>query len=69
MGGPGWCRVFEKFFRVPGQNRGTGTGLGLAIVNEIIAAHGGAITCESEPGKGTVFRLQLPLAPLHQSHV
>ncbi len=61
--------VFEKFFRVPGQSRGTGTGLGLAIVNEIVTAHGGTITCESEPRKGTVFRLRLPLALAHQSHV
>jgi signal transduction histidine kinase len=54
--------VFEKFFRVPGQSRGTGTGLGLAIVNEIVAAHGGTIACESQPGAGTVFRMRLPLA-------
>jgi two-component system, NtrC family, sensor histidine kinase KinB len=54
--------VFEKFFRVPGQSRGIGTGLGLAIVQEIVAAHGGTITCESEPGKGTVFRITLPAA-------
>ncbi len=54
--------VFEKFFRVPGQSRGTGTGLGLAIVNEIVAAHGGTITCESQPGVETVFRLRLPLS-------
>jgi signal transduction histidine kinase len=54
--------VFEKFFRVPGQSRGTGTGLGLAIVNEIVAAHGGMITCESQPGAGTVFRLRLPIS-------
>jgi signal transduction histidine kinase len=54
--------VFEKFFRVPGQSRGTGTGLGLAIVNEIVAAHGGTITCESRPGAGTTFHLRLPLS-------
>ena len=52
--------VFEKFFRVPGQSRG-GTGLGLAIVNEIVTAHGGSITCESQPGVGTTFRLTLPV--------
>jgi signal transduction histidine kinase len=52
--------VFEKFFRVPGQSRGTGTGLGLAIVNEIVVAHGGTISCESQPGVETVFRLRLP---------
>ena len=52
--------VFDKFFRIPGQTRGQGTGLGLAIVQEIVAAHGGDITCESEPGKGTTFRISLP---------
>jgi signal transduction histidine kinase len=54
--------VFEKFFRVPGQSQGSGTGLGLAIVHEIVIAHGGTISCESEPGVGTVFHLTLPLA-------
>ncbi|MBI3412151.1 MAG: HAMP domain-containing protein [Planctomycetes bacterium] len=54
--------VFEKFFRVPGQSRGSGTGLGLAIVQEIVTAHGGIITCESQPGAGTVFRMRLPIA-------
>ncbi len=51
--------VFERFFRVPGQSDEAGTGLGLAIVQEIVAAHGGEITCESEPGKGTTFRITL----------
>jgi len=54
--------VFEKFFRVPGQSRGTGTGLGLAIVSEIVAAHGGTIWCESRPGAGTAFHIRLPLS-------
>jgi signal transduction histidine kinase len=54
--------VFEKFFRVPGQSRGSGTGLGLAIVQEIVTAHGGTIACASQPGAGTTFRLTLPLA-------
>jgi signal transduction histidine kinase len=52
--------VFDKFFRIPGQSRGQGTGLGLAIVREIVAAHGGVASCESERGKGTTFRLDLP---------
>lgn len=52
--------LFEKFFRVPGQSRGHGTGLGLSIVHEIVAAQGGAITCESAPDQGTVFRLTFP---------
>jgi NtrC-family two-component system sensor histidine kinase KinB len=54
--------VFEKFFRVPGQYRGTGTGLGLAIVHEIVVAHGGTITCESRPGAGTTFFIRLPIS-------
>ena len=54
-------RVFDKFFRIPGQNRGSGTGLGLAIVREIVLAHGGDITCTSEQGKGTIFRLSVPV--------
>jgi signal transduction histidine kinase len=53
--------VFEKFFRVPGQSRGTGTGLGLAIVHEIVTAHGGTVTCQSQVGVGTTFRLRLPI--------
>lgn len=53
--------VFERFFRVPGQSRGSGTGLGLAISREIVSAHGGAITCESKLGAGTTFRLTLPV--------
>lgn len=52
--------VFDKFFRVPGQSVGAGTGLGLAIVNEIVAAHHGKISCESQPEKGTAFRMTLP---------
>lgn len=53
-------RIFEKFFRVPGQSVGVGTGLGLAIVREIVAAHAGTITCESKVGSGTTFHLQFP---------
>ncbi len=54
--------VFEKFFRVPGQSRGNGTGLGLAIVQEIVTAHGGTVTCTSQPNVGTAYRMILPLA-------
>lgn len=53
--------VFTRFFRIPGQSQSTGTGLGLAITREIINAQGGAIACDSRPGKGTVFRMRLPI--------
>ena len=53
--------LFDRFFRIQGQSRGTGTGLGLAIVREIVTAHGGVISCESQPGAGTVFRIRLPV--------
>lgn len=54
--------VFDRFFRIPGQSDETGTGLGLAIVKEIVTAHNGEVTCESEVGKGTTFRIKLPTA-------
>jgi signal transduction histidine kinase len=54
-------RIFERFFRVPGRSRASGTGLGLAIVREIVNAHGGVVSCESQPGVGSVFRLTLPV--------
>jgi signal transduction histidine kinase len=52
--------LFERFYRIPGQTVESGTGLGLAIVREIVLAHGGTITCDSTPGSGSVFRIELP---------
>jgi two-component system, NtrC family, sensor histidine kinase KinB len=57
-------RLFEKFYRVPTARHSGGAGLGLAIVREIVAAHGGLIGVESEPGKGTRFTFTLPAAGL-----
>jgi NtrC-family two-component system sensor histidine kinase KinB len=47
-------RLFEKFFRVPGQEQ-ISSGLGLTIAKEIVEAHGGTINVASEPGQGTKF--------------
>jgi signal transduction histidine kinase len=53
--------VFDRFFRLSGQSRGHGTGLGLAIVREIVEAHHGKVAVDSVPGRGTVFKLSLPV--------
>jgi len=55
-------RVFEEFFRVPGQDQESDTGLGLAIVKEIVELHGGRIEAQSEPGKGAKFVFTLKVA-------
>jgi signal transduction histidine kinase len=54
-------RLFDPFYRVPGQDEKSGVGLGLAIVKEIIHAHGGNISVQSEVGTGTQFCFTLPL--------
>jgi signal transduction histidine kinase len=46
-------RIFERFFRVPGQSSATGAGLGLAIAREIVEAHGGHISVLSREGEGS----------------
>jgi signal transduction histidine kinase len=60
-------RVFEMFFRVPGQDATTGAGLGLAIVKEIVKAHGGEVGVESELGKGSRFWFTLQRADKQQN--
>lgn len=54
--------VFEPFYRCERSKAIPGTGLGLAIVRRIVEAGGGSIAADSEPGRGTTFRLTLPLA-------
>ncbi len=53
-------RIFEPFFTT--KEKGKGTGLGLSMVYGIITGFTGSISCESEPGRGSVFTVRLPLA-------
>lgn len=53
-------RIFEPYFST--KEKTSGTGMGLAMVHGIISRQGGKITVESEIGKGSVFRVRLPIA-------
>lgn len=66
--GMGMCpedaeNVFGRFFRSRNARMSAipGLGLGLAVVREIVERHGGTVRCDSAPGEGTVFTLELPV--------
>jgi len=50
-------RIFEPHF----STRSMGTGLGLAIVRRLVESWGGSVLAESEPGRGTIIRVQIPV--------
>ncbi len=60
-------RVFDRFYRVAGARGRSfeGSGIGLALVHELVKLHGGTIDVESELGRGTTFRIELPFGSSH----
>jgi signal transduction histidine kinase len=55
-------RIFEKFVQLEGPRRKAGSGLGLAFCKLAVEAHGGVIGVDSEPGQGSTFWFELPVA-------
>jgi signal transduction histidine kinase len=55
-------RVFDRFYRGSSVRAG-GSGIGLAVVRDLVRAHGGEVSVESEPGAGSRFLVVLPRAP------
>jgi signal transduction histidine kinase len=55
-------RIFQPYYRARFSDTQTrrGAGLGLTLVQQIMAAHGGKVEVESEPGEGSIFRLRFP---------
>ncbi len=53
-------KIFNRFYQLK-TDENSGTGIGLSLVKELVALHKGQITLESEIGKGTIFKLNLPV--------
>jgi len=56
--------IFDRFYRGPDGRTVPGTGLGLSVVKSLVDLHGGTITVESEPERGSLFTVRIPRPPL-----
>jgi two-component system sensor histidine kinase MprB len=54
-------KVFDRFYRAPNARSMPGSGLGLAIVRQVVMAHGGQVSLEAAPWRGTLVRIELPI--------
>jgi signal transduction histidine kinase/DNA-binding response OmpR family regulator len=59
--------IFDRFFRADdsGNQNESGTGIGLELTRDLVELHGGTISAESEPDKGSVFTIKLPIGKFH----
>ena len=57
------AHIFKRFYRCDRSRSQSGTGLGLSLAQTIAKAHGGFITANSKPGKGSTFTITLPILP------
>ena len=54
-------RIFERLYRADASRSERGLGLGLSLVKAYVAAHGGTVEARSDPGRGSIFTVRLPV--------